>query len=61
MSRLVLVRGGTVGGTEGRLLGRSNEELSSLGQAQARKAAELLLDLKVDPFAGSYKSREALL
>ena len=47
MSRIVLVRGGTVGGTEGRLLGRSNEELSTLGQAQARKAAELLLDLKV--------------
>ena len=47
MSRIVLVRGGSVGGRDGRLLGRSDEELSTMGRAQSQKAAELLLDTKV--------------
>lgn len=40
--RLVLIRGGATEGPEGRLLGRSEQGLSTLGQVQAQKAAELL-------------------
>ena len=45
--RIVLLRGGATEGPEGRLLGRGNDRLSTLGQVQAQKAAELLMDLEV--------------
>ena len=46
--RLALVRAGTTeGASEGRLLGRRDDELATLGHVQAQKAAELLMDIKV--------------
>ena len=45
--RILLLRGGATEGPEGRLLGRGNDKLSTLGQVQAQKAAELLMDLQV--------------
>ena len=47
--RLLLLRGGATEGPEGRLLGRGNDRLSTLGQIQAQKAAELLMELEVSP------------
>lgn len=45
--RLCLVRAGAIEGQEGKLLGRTNDTLSTLGQVQAQKAAELLMDVPV--------------
>lgn len=45
--RVVLVRAGATEGPEGRLMGRGTDNLSTLGQIQAQKAGELLMDLQV--------------
>ena len=43
----MLLRAGATEGPEGRLLGRSDAPLSTLGAVQAQKAAELLMEIKV--------------
>lgn len=48
--RLLLLRGGATEGQEGRLLGRGNDKLSTLGHIQAQKAAELLMELEVSAY-----------
>ena len=48
-ARIVFVQHGATLSSEDNLLeGTRNEELSTLGDMQANKAAELLMDLKVD-------------
>lgn len=48
-ARIVFVQHGATHSSEDNLLeGTRNEELSTLGDMQANKAAELLMDLKVD-------------
>ena len=50
--RILLLRGGSTEGKEGRLLGRGNDKLSTLGHVQAQKAAELLMELEVGQLDG---------
>ena len=45
--RILLLRGGSTEGQEGRLLGHGDDRLSTLGHVQAQKAAELLMELEV--------------
>ena len=47
-ARIVMIRhGATYSAEDGLLLGRKDEALTPLGEVQANKTAELLMDMKV--------------
>eukprot|EP00891_Asterochloris_glomerata_P007803 jgi/Astpho2/7803/Aster-06094 len=59
-ARIVMIRHGATYSTEdGLLLGRKDEALTPLGEVQANKTAELLMDMKIDTLFSSPLKRSA--